>query len=271
MGPYEDSEILKTADSPTARAIEIWRSESSKALGKPLEVVIDNRRNNPNFASINGEFNTAFPLGYKNRVVLSVWLDSFPRYKPLTLTHEIGHWTLKFQGFHAFLRQPREPMLEGLFNDAASHLPLYAFQKSIGHNPQVDIDSRCEHDIRLSAQSTKGDPIICGLMMADDWMNCSAYKMRQKLKWTLQKYQPQSWIVLEKILKVRARYDLIKPDSNIKFRKELIETLNLPGTWTEKDDIQETKKLILEIEGDKPSDDLGKPRYATKSNSESGK
>jgi hypothetical protein len=251
MAPYQESDLLKTADKPTVQAINIWHSQSSQMLGNLLEVVVDNRRNHPNFASFDGEFNTAFPAGYKGQVVLSVWLDSFPNYKPLILTHEVGHWVLKFQGFRAFIRQPRDAALEGLFNDVASHSLLYALQKSIGQDPQAEIDSRCAHNIRLSSQPKKGDPIICGLMMADDWMNCSGYKMRQKLKWTLQKYQPQTWRMLESILNVASQYDLSKPETNIRFRKELLKVLKITGAWTEKDDIEQTKKLILEVEGSK--------------------
>jgi hypothetical protein len=252
MAPYREDQIRKIADAPTIKAIDMWRSLTARAFGKPLEVVVDNRRNNPRRqynAPVDGELSFAMPCGYKGQVVLSVWLEPFPKYNPLALTHEIGHWILHLQGFRGFIRQPRSSTLEGLFNDVASHPPLYALQRSIGHDPQAGIDSKCNHNIVLCSQPKKGDPVICGLMLADDWLNCSSYKMRQKLKWTVQKYQPQTWAVLESILKTKSEYDILKADTNFAFRRALIERLKITGKWTEKDDIEGTKKLIIEIEG----------------------
>jgi hypothetical protein len=268
MAPYREEQIRKTADAPTIKAIDMWRLLSTQVLGKPLEVIVDNRRNMPLAeynAPIDGELSFAATLGYKGQVVLSVWLEPFPKYNPITLTHEIAHWILHLQGYHGLIRAPRYGLLEGEINDLASHKLVHALQRSIGHEPQVEIDSRGNHNIRLSSQSKKADPIIFGLMLADDWLNCS-YKIRQKLKWTLQKYQPQTWAVVESILKTASQYVLSQPDANLAFRKEVLKNLKITGNWTEKDEIERTKKLILEVEAKASAKDLGQPNDISKGN-----
>ena len=72
--------------------------------------------------------------------------------------------------------------------------------------------------------------------------------MRQRLKWALQKYQPQTWRVLEDVLETASQYVLFERDANLAFRKELLKKLKLTGNWTEKDEIEGIKKLILEVE-----------------------
>ncbi len=69
--------------------------------------LIDNRRNNPELRSSPHEVNMARPAGYKGKVVLSVWLESFPNLKLLVVAHEIGHWVLYLQGFRAIFCDPK--------------------------------------------------------------------------------------------------------------------------------------------------------------------
>jgi hypothetical protein len=251
MGPYDETQLRKVADAPTIKIIEKWHSVTDSVIGRPIPVVVDNRRNNPNQASTKDEMNTAFPAGYQGKVVLSVWLDSFPAFKPILLTHEVGHWVLKLQGFRSFIRTPRDPMAEGLFNDMASHRPLYALRKSMGHDSQPEADSRCDHDIELCSQPGKGDELLSALYLADDLLNCS-WKKREKLKWALSKYRPNAMKIATKIIRVSSEFDLYSPMSNVAFREKLVRKLNMPGKWTEKDDATEIKKLIVEVEGTQP-------------------
>jgi hypothetical protein len=247
MAPYRENQLRKIADPPTIKAIDTWHSLSTQVIGRPLEVVVDNRRNNPQFSSFDGELNVAIPAGYQGRVVLSVWLDSFPNYNPLMLTHEVGHWILHLQGFRGFIRQPRDGKVEGLFNDVASHLPLYAFQKSIGHDPQTEIDSRCDHNIRLCKNASGADTLLSALLLSDDLLNCS-WKKRQELEWTIRKYQPDIMKQVDKIISIASDFNLSNPVANLAFRKGLLKKLNMPGKWVEKDDVKATKELILHIE-----------------------
>ena len=232
--------------------IDLWHSVSKSALGRPIEVVADNRRNHPELRMMKDEYNVAFPAGYKGKVVLSVWLESFPNLKPLILNHEIGHWVLKFKGFRGMICNPRDKLKEGLLNDVASHRPLYCLQKSVGHDPQSEVDSRYDHNIKLYSQPGFPDKVVSVLYLVDDLLNCS-YKKRSQLEWTLRRNHPSILQIVERILTIASNHDLSIPDQNVEFRKKLVKELNLSGVWSEKDDVKSTKSLIFEVEGRAPS------------------
>ena len=218
-------------------------------LGRPLEVVAENRRKNPQPVSFfDGQVNFARPAGYQRQVVLSVWLDSFPDYSPLMLTHEVGHWILNFRGFRGFVRQPREPNVEGLVNSLAHHPPLYVLQKSVGHDPKPEIDSRCDHNIRLCSEHRKEDPLLSALYISDDLLNCS-WKKRRELEWVVAKYRPKTMKLVTRITNMAADFDLSDPLINLAFLKKLLKKLKMPGRWIEKDDERTTRELISEVEG----------------------
>lgn len=252
MPPYREIQLRERADPPTIKILDLWRSLSTQVLGRPLEVMVENRRKYPEPLSFaEGEVNFARPAGFKGQVVLSVWLDSFPDYSPLILTHEIGHWILTFRGFRGLLRQLREPNVEGCLNDVAEHSPLYVLQRSVGHDPTLEIDSRCDHDMRLCSQPGKEDPLVSALYLSDDLLNCS-WKKRQELEWTIKRYRPQTMAIVTRIVTIAGQFDLIESQANLAFRKKLVKKLKMPGTWIEKDDVQTTRALILEIEKKPP-------------------
>ncbi len=252
MPPIREAQLRETADNPTIKAIDMWRSLSSQVLGRALEVVVDDRRNNPHLASFDGELNVASPAGYEGQVVLYVWLDSFPIYKPLMLTHEIGHWMLDLRGFRGFVREPRDNDWEGLFNALTTHSPVYAFQKSIGHDPQTSIDSKADHDIVLCAENSIDDRLKLGLILAEDLLNCS-WKKRAEIRWAAKKHQPECAKILDKIERISSRYDLLNQVGNFGFMRELLKNLKIPGKWIEKDDVKTTKELLVQIEEKRPS------------------
>ena len=248
MAPYQESELRRLADVPTIRMIDLWHSLCNKLLGRSIEVVVDNRRNNPELRSSPHEVNMARPAGYKGKVVLSVWLESFPNLKLLVVAHEIGHWVLYLQGFRAIFCDPRNLALEGLLNSLASHVPLYALQRSVGHDPQVEIDSRCDHDIRLFSGPNTVDELSSALCLADDLLNCS-FKKRPQLKWILRKNYPETLELVERIVAIASDHNLLNPEQNIAFRRRLIKEMKLEGAWTESDNVNSIKDLILEVEG----------------------
>lgn len=251
MTPYRESQFRKLADPPTLAMINEWHSVSNSVLARPIEIVVDDRRNNPKIPPIPGEINLAYPIAIKQEVVLGVWVESFPSLKLQTVAHEIGHWVLKLRGFRGMLRQPRDIPREGIFNDVASHRPLYALQRSTGYDPQNEVDSRCDHDIKLCSQRGAIDEKLSALYFADDLLNGS-YKKRRQLKSALRKKQPNTLRYVDRILHVASEHDPLNPEQNIAFRRMLVKELKLAGTWSEQDDIKRTKELIKKAEGKAP-------------------
>ena len=228
--------------------IDLWHSVCNSILGRPLEIVVDNRRNHPEFRSSQQEVNTSRPVGYKGKVVLGVWLESFPKLKLLMVTHEIGHSVLKLRGFRGMLRRPRNQDLEGALNSVASHPPLYDLQRSLGHDPQEEVDSRCDHNIRLYSLPGAADKEVSALYLADDLLNCS-YRKRPQLKWTLRRKHPDVLRLVERIVSIASDYDLSDSEQNVELRRRLIKEMKLDGAWNELDEAKAIKDLILEVEG----------------------
>jgi hypothetical protein len=235
MTPYQESELLKLADTATRKMIVLWHSASQKVLGRPVEVVVDNRRVDPELRSIPHEVNMARPARYKGRIVFAVLLESFPTLKPLLVTHEIGHWVLKLQGFRSMLRSPRDKERERDLNSVASHPPLYDLQRSVGHDPQEEIDSRCDQDIKMFSQPVAMDHVRSALYLADDLLNCSSQN-REQLKSTLRKNHPHILESVERIVAIASDYSLLDLEQNAAFRRRLISEMKLGGDWSAFDD-----------------------------------
>jgi len=248
MTPYRESELLRLTDMATSKMIDRWHSVSEKVVGRPIEVVVDNRRVVPEFRSIPYEVNVARPVGYKRKVVLAVLLDSFPTLNPLLVTHEIGHWVLKLQGFRGMIRHPRDQETEGLLNDVGGHVPLYDLQRSVGHDPQNEVDSRCDQDVGTFSRPVAWDEVRKTLYLADDLLNGSVEK-RQRLKSTLPRNHPTALKTVERIVAISSEYNLLDPEQNMTFRRRVITEMRLEGEWNEHDDVKQIKDLILEVEG----------------------
>jgi hypothetical protein len=106
--------------------------------------MLGDRRDNPQLrlGLSSGEINIAYPQTVEGKVVLFVWLDSFPQVKWVTTSHDIGHLVLKLQGFHGMRYLPkRNTVMEIWLNSLAHHPPLFDLQRSLGHDPQEMIDS----------------------------------------------------------------------------------------------------------------------------------
>lgn len=103
--------------------------------------MVGDRHEHPRLKQFDGELNTAFPTIVEGRVALALWLDSLKDVNLIVVTHEIGHWVLKLQGFPAMIYPPdRHSNTEILLNSLIQHPPLYTLQKSIGHNPQAEVN-----------------------------------------------------------------------------------------------------------------------------------
>ena len=249
MTLWRESALRRIADEPTIRMIELWRSVTKTAIGQSIEIVADNRLNNSALRSMSGKINTALPEKYRGQVVLELWLDIFPKPNVLILTHEIGHWVLKLQGYRNLFCSPRDAMTEMRVNDVAMHVPLYDLQRSIGHNPQDEIDSRTENDIHLieKANSETTDSAAAALLFTDDILNCSEMK-RKQMKSSLKNYLPDVLELVDGITAEASNYDLLNPPQNVAFKKSLVKKLGLGGQWDVADEA-ETLRRHVQISG----------------------
>ena len=246
--PLLEREICKLTDNPTCTMINIWHDICDYALRRRIEVVAESRRKHPKLRYSQHEINTAFPAGYKGKVVLSVWVESFPALKPIVMSHEVGHWVLNLRGFRGMLHCPRHSDTEVLLNSLASHPPLYRLQREAGHDPQAEIDSSCDQNSRLFSQPGRINEVTGALRLADDILNCS-FKNRERLEWTLGRNHPNTLRLVNRIVALASDYNLLDPEENIAFRKKLIEEMNLGDTWRDSDNIEAIRKLIQKVEG----------------------
>ena len=249
MRLYRETTLREQADEPIVAMLELWRSLSEQKIGAPIEVMIGNRREHRQLSSFSGELNTAFPVIVKGKVVLSLWLDSLSDVNPILVSHEIGHWVLKLQDFRGLIYQPQlHSDVEIYLNSLAHHPPLYALQRSLGHDPQLEIDSRSLHDIEVFSKEKEIKKrlfwIKNALLLADDLMNCSeAY--HAQLEKIINKKHSNTSRLLKKILALISHYNLLKPDQNLKFSRRVIQDLRLGSGWHE---IDEVKTLISMVE-----------------------
>jgi len=240
MPPYREDQLRRLVDQPTNKMIDQWSAISQGIVGRPIEVVVDNRRNHPVYRRFTHEVNTAIPAVYKGQVVLSVWLESFPKLD--LVSHEIGHWVLKLKGFSSLSCQPPSRYQEYL-NSLASHPPLYDFQRRLGSHPEVEIEARTDHDIRLCLQpKTKEDQVASALYLSDDLLNCSQEK-REELRCVVSNNYPQVMMSIQIVLDAASKHNLLDPVQNLMFRKSLADKLKLYGRWSEARDVSELKDL----------------------------
>ena len=246
--PYRESALRRIADTPTLKMMELWKSETRQVVGQSIEIMAGNRRNNKVFQSIQGQLNTAVPEKYRGQLVLILWLDVFPNPNMIILTHEIGHWVLKLQGYRNLFCNPRDVMREMLVNDVAMHVPLYNLQRSIGHEPQDEIDSRTENDIHLieKANSETTDSAAAALLFTDDILNCSEMRRRQ-MKSSLKNFLPDVLGLVDEVTTEAHNYDVLNPLQNVAFKKSLVKKLGLGGQWDVADDVETLRRHVRQI------------------------
>jgi len=238
---YRETALRKRADEPTIKMLDLWRTLSEHKVKTPIEVMVGNRREHPQLRAFRGELYTALPHIIAGKVVLSLWLDSLSNVNTLLVTHEIGHWVLKLQDFRGLIYQPNKNCnMEILLNSLAHHPPLYALQRSLGHEPQMEIDSRTEHNIKIFSKGEEPDKkqvwVNNAFLFSDDLMNCSEQKSIQLRKIIEEKYSNTMRLV-EKILESASYYNLLDARHSLKFSRRIIKKLKLKGIWLEVDEV----------------------------------
>jgi hypothetical protein len=247
MKLYPETGIRKGVDKPTIAVLDLWKSLSEQIIGIPIEVMIGNRKEQQQLRSFSGEINTAFPHIIEGKVRLVLWLEPLSDVKDIIITHEIGHWILKLRGFQAFQRIRQEHSnTEIMLNSMAQHPPLYALQRSFGHEPQDEIDSRCIHNIKLASKQKETKQremwVHNALLFADDIFNSE--ENRNSLINVIGKHHPNTSKLVKSLMELESSYDLLVPDQNRKFCEQVIETLKLDGEWYNPDEVKSLVSMV---------------------------
>jgi hypothetical protein len=203
--------------------------------------MVGGRKEDPRFADFRGEFNTAMPDIIRGKLALLLLMDSLPRVNGIIATHELGHWVLKLQGFKMLKYKGHENSnTENFLNSMIQHPPLYCLQRSVGHNPQDEVDSRCLHNLRLFSQEkevkAKQVWVLNALMLVDDLLNCSPSNQTPVMNIIGHKHPNTSRLVKSIMQQAHSR-DLLHPEQNLAFAREVVRCLGLPGEWYLADDV----------------------------------
>lgn len=247
MKLYPETSVRQGVDKPTIAMFDLWHSLSKQTIGIPIEVMVGNRKEQRQLSSYSGEINTAFPHIIKGKLVLILWLEPVSDVKDIIITHELGHWILKLRGFQAFQRErQKHSNTEIILNSMAQHPPLYVLQRYIGHEPQAEIDSRCVHNIKLFTKGKKSKQremwLNNALMLADDIFNSE--ENRYPLINVISTRHPNTFNLLRKLIELESSYDLLVPDQNLNFSRQVIETFELGDDWYNPDEVESLASMV---------------------------
>lgn len=233
--------------------IDYWKDTSKKAFGIGVDIILMNTRDHLKFKSHGyGELNTAIPIvnnKYK-KVYLAVLVEDIDKTASIIISHEIGHWILKIQGYQGIdARKKENSDLSSLLNSLAHHPPLYKLQVSLGYNIQSEVDDRTKHNIELFAKdSEKSDNrcrLVNALYLGDDLMSCSA-NLKDELENVLTEKHPKTLDLINQIMETKNFYDIYNPNKNSKFIRMVVKKLKFPRDFLTKDDAFSLRKLIDE-------------------------
>lgn len=251
MKIYHETALIEQADGPTMAMLDLWRSLSLQETGAAIEVMIGNRKENPQLKSFTGELYIAYPRVIGGKVVLALWMDSLRSVKSIIVTHELGHWILKLQGFSGVIyTRQKHNNTEILLNSMAHHPPLYNLQRSVGHEPQEEIDSRCENDIRIFSRDKESKRreiwVSNAFLLFDDVLNCSEQN-RGALENVVSRRHPKTWKLVKEVLELARSYDLLDANGNATFCQKVIEGLELGKEWKKLDEVEGLMRLVQKV------------------------
>ena len=124
---WSEDVIRDGADEPTLACLELWHSLCDKLFQTRIKVWKSPRKEFPPTAAMTGELNTAIPLIHQGKAILLLLIDDPSSHvEDVIITHEIGHWILKLQGFRTFInRRTRHGTMERMLNTYAQQQSLY--------------------------------------------------------------------------------------------------------------------------------------------------
>lgn len=232
----DEAALRRNGDEPTNRMFDIWHSECLVYINNDMDVMMADRRQNPRLRDEPGEINSVSPYEIDNKLYLVLWFDSVDPIKPLLVTHELGHWVLALRGYRFLVDPARSygPVVVNL-NSLVQHPPLFALQRSIGHEPKEMIDLKAQNDndyLNKYKERSSQYWIPDALNIADDLINCSE-KCRLRLQNTLKKRFPNTNRLIRTIMGSLSNIDdLHSPDKNFKSMNKVARVMRLEK-WTE--------------------------------------
>jgi hypothetical protein len=251
----DEVELRKVADKPTNKMLDLWNQLCMKEIGKSVNVSVFNRRDIPHLSEQEDLINTNYLVYCDGKACLGLFLEDTSNLNFMIVTHELGHWVLKLQGVKGVMNSEVKfgegsfvEDVENLVNSLCSHPALINLQRSIGHEPQSEIDHRANHDIVLVSKLTETDDALIrakqALYFADDLINCSE-NHRKGLQRILSKKLPETVKIVNTILEIIGTRDLsIIANANM-LPLEIIKQLNLSGNWTVVDSVSVLRNHIL--------------------------
>ena len=246
---YSESKIREIIKEPFINMLNTWTSLSREVLGGKMEVILIDRHDHPMTKKFEGEINTAKPEEINREMKLLVLLESLESINYTIFTHEVGHWALKLKRFPAIKLHTDIPNhdIEILLNSLIQHPPLYSLQRSLNINPQEEIDSRAEHNIKLFGSDNEiyNEELIIlnALTVADDLLSCTE-NMRTKLYDIMLAKHPETCRLIDIIVEAKEFYDLDNPQGNLKFAAKLMKELNIKYTWSRSKEVSVLKSLV---------------------------
>jgi len=228
---YFPEDVLRDyGDEGTHRFLDLWHQECLRYFKHDVDVVFVDRRYNPQLRDMDGTINTAFPGVVDEKTRLILWLEDVHPFEPIIVTHELGHWILLFQGYKTIidLNNISSEIVMSL-NSLAQHPPLFALQRSLGHEPQHMIDIQTEYDTNFYNELKDRDPqrwISDALYITDHLISCSD-NYRLKLNNVLRKRMPNVNRIVRSVTELLETSDLLSPENNYKFCIKLLKRLKL--------------------------------------------
>lgn len=239
---YFPEDVLRDyGDIPTNQMLDLWHQECINYFNNDIEVVMADRRYHPQLRELPGTVNSASPHAFDNKMHLTLWFESVYPLDPILVTHELGHWILALRGYKMIIDPGRTfGDVVGYLNSLAHHPPLFALQRSLGHDPQEMIDFQTKSDIDTYKERKERDSqrwISDALYLADRLANCSE-NYRLRLNKVLKKRVPNTYRFIRNILGILDASELLSAEKNLKFCYKLTKELKL-GKWTELDQLSD--------------------------------
>ena len=243
MQYFNETVLRAYGDEPTNMMLDLWHQECLNYFNNDVEIIMVDRRYNPQLREMDGTINTASPAVIENKIRLVLWLEDVRPFDPIIVTHEIGHWILCLRGYKTFVDSNNissENVIS--LNSLIQHPSLFALQRSLGHEPQDMIDSQTENDTNFYNEFKERDSrrwISDALYITDHLISCSeAY--RHKLNNVLKKRLPNVNRIVRRVIALINRSDLNSPENNIKFFYKLIKELQFQN-WIQYDQLSNIK------------------------------
>lgn len=226
----------------------LWHQRCRAVLGSDREVGVANRREYGPTKRYKGALNTAVPMCVDGKPMLVLLFENTDQIEPVLLTHELGHWVLELMGFKG-VRNPNEPHSdqEIMLNSMSQHPALYTLQRSLGHDPQAEIDKRARHNLSrikslsLATSPPKSEQIAeIGadkvLLYADDILNCSG-DIGEEMSAKLREADPKAADCVRDIRAIRDSFDPAELVAHAAFVKAVMRRLDFGSEWITVDGI----------------------------------